>query len=320
MWTALPNGSKIAATSSSIARPVVPDVGHRQRDVLGERAVAPDPEADRVGAQVAPAGQAVAAAAAHDVTLARHEVARVEVGHVAADLDDLADELVADDERRLDRPGGPRIPRLDVEVGAADARLVDADQDVVDADGRHRDVAQLEARAGGGLDQGEHRVPAMPSTSSARRSSASSTSVQSMTGFSTEPMPSISQRTRSPGCEEDRRVAEDADARRACPVAMMSPGSRVIERLMYSISSATLQIMSAVVLSCIRISRAGVRAGAGDPPRPKPERLGVVDLVGGDEDRAHRQERVGALGAQPLAVADLALAERRRARPASRGR
>ena len=116
------------------ARPVVPDVGHRQRDVLGERAVAADAEPDRVGAQVAPAGQAVPAAAAHDVTLARDEVARMEVGHVATDLDDLADELVADDERRLDRPGGPRIPRLDVEVRAADARLVDPDQDVVDAD------------------------------------------------------------------------------------------------------------------------------------------------------------------------------------------
>ena len=34
---------------------------------------------------------------------------------------------------------------------------------------------------------------------------------QSMIGFSTEPMPSISQRTRSPGSRIDRRVAEDPD-------------------------------------------------------------------------------------------------------------
>ena len=39
---------------------------------------------------------------------------------------------------------------------------------------------------------------------------------------------------------------------------------------------------------------------------------GWIELVGGDEDGAHRQERVGALGAEPLAVALLALAQRRR--------
>ena len=82
------------------AGPVVPDVRHRQHDVLGEGAVAPDAEPDRVGAQVAPPGQAVAAPAADDVALAADEVAGMEVVHVAADLDDLADELVADDERR----------------------------------------------------------------------------------------------------------------------------------------------------------------------------------------------------------------------------
>ena len=117
-------------------RPVVPDVGHRQHDVLGERAVPADPEPDRVRAEMAPAGKAVAAPAADHVTLARHEVARMEVGHVGTDLGHLADELVPDHDRRRDRPGGPRIPGLDVEVRPADPRLVDPDQDVVDADGR----------------------------------------------------------------------------------------------------------------------------------------------------------------------------------------
>ena len=46
------------------ARPVVPHVGHRQRDVLGERAVAVHAQADRVRAQVAAAREAVAAQAA----------------------------------------------------------------------------------------------------------------------------------------------------------------------------------------------------------------------------------------------------------------
>jgi hypothetical protein len=111
---------------------VVPDIGHRQDDVFGEGSVASDPETDAVGAQVTPASQAVAAQAAHDVTLTRDQVAGVEVVHVAADLDDLADELVSDDERRIDRCRRPRIPRIDVQVRAADARLVDAHEDVVD--------------------------------------------------------------------------------------------------------------------------------------------------------------------------------------------
>ena len=58
---------------------VVPDVGHRQREVLGERARAVDADALRVLAQVPPAGEAVAAAAADDVPLAADDVAGVEV-------------------------------------------------------------------------------------------------------------------------------------------------------------------------------------------------------------------------------------------------
>ena len=141
------------------ARPVVPDVGHRQGDVLGERAVPPDAEADGVRAQVPPAREAVAAAAADDVALAADEVAGVEVHDVAADLDDLADELVADDQRRMDGLRRPGVPRLDVQVRPADPRLVDADQDVVDPDRRLRDLAQDEPRSRLGLDQGQHGRP-----------------------------------------------------------------------------------------------------------------------------------------------------------------
>ena len=143
-------------------------------------------------------------------------------------------------------------------------------------------------------------------------SRSSTSSVQSMTGFSTEPMPSISQRTRSPGWRKtggSRKTPTPAGV----PVAMRSPGSRVIDRLMYSISSATPQIMSDGVAVLHQDARG--RRPAPDPgidPRAQAEGLRVRDLVGGDEDRAHRQERVGALGAQPLAVADLALGEGRR--------
>ena len=66
--------------------------------------------------------------------------------------------------------------------------------------------------------------------------------------------------------------------------------------------------MSAVVPSCIRCSE----AVPVDAPAAQAQAGGRVELVGRDEDRAHRQERVGALGAEPLAVALLALAQRLR--------
>ena len=156
VWTALPNGSKIAATSSSTPGPVVPDVGHRQRDVLGERARPLHAEPDRVRAEVPPAGHAVAAAAADDVPLAADDVARVEVAHVRADLDDLADELVPDHERHRDRLLRPGVPRVDVQVGAADAGLAHADQDVVDPDLRLGHVLEPEPRLGLRFDERFH--------------------------------------------------------------------------------------------------------------------------------------------------------------------
>ena len=134
VWTALPNGSKIAAISSSTPGQWCQMLVIGQGHVLREGPGAAHAQPDGVRAQVAPAGQAVPAAAAHDVALARDEVARAEVDDVAADLDDLADELMPDDERRRDGLRGPGVPRLDMEVRAADPGLVDPDQDVVDAD------------------------------------------------------------------------------------------------------------------------------------------------------------------------------------------
>src|SRR5438046_4256971 len=73
------------------ARPVMPDVRHREDDVLSERAVATDAQADRVRAEVPPSGEAVPAAAADDVALAAHEVTGMEVRDVRADLFDRPD-------------------------------------------------------------------------------------------------------------------------------------------------------------------------------------------------------------------------------------
>ena len=162
-----------------------------------------------MGAQMAPPREAMTAQPAHDVTLAGDQVAGVEVVHVAADFDDLADELVADDERRRDGLRGPRVPRLDVQVGAADAGLANAHDHVVDPELRVGHDVQAEARPGGGLHEGEHQL---------------TLGGLSMTRFSTRPIPSTSQRTVSPGSRNTggSRKTPTPDG---VPVIRRSPGS-----------------------------------------------------------------------------------------------
>ena len=65
--------------------------------------------------------------------LAADDLARMKVGHVRADLDDLTDELMPDSHRDRDRFLSPRVPLVDVDVGAANAGAVHFDQDVVDS-------------------------------------------------------------------------------------------------------------------------------------------------------------------------------------------
>src|SRR5207244_2821182 len=113
---------------------VMPDVRHWEGNEFGEGSCPVDSEPDRVRAEMAPAGHAVAAAAADDVSFAGDDVARSEVADVASDGGDLADELVANDHRDGDRGLRPRIPVIDVEVGAADPGLRDPDEHIVDAD------------------------------------------------------------------------------------------------------------------------------------------------------------------------------------------
>ena len=124
---------------------VAPDVGHREDDVLGEGAIAVDADSEGVSAEVAAAGETVATATADDVAFAADELADGEVGDVGADGYDFADELVADDEALADGGFGPGVPVVDVEVGAADAGVENADFDVVDAHLRLGYVLEPEA-------------------------------------------------------------------------------------------------------------------------------------------------------------------------------
>ena len=83
-----------------------------QRHVLGEGAVPADTETDGLGTQVPATCEAVAAAAAHDVTFPGNEVARSEVFDVRPDLDDLADELMTDESKAAGWSGPPMDPTI----------------------------------------------------------------------------------------------------------------------------------------------------------------------------------------------------------------
>ena len=127
-----------------------------KRQILRERTRAIHADTQRVAAQVAPAGAAVAAMSAGDVAFARHAVAGLDAAHFAADLDDLARVLVTDGHRHRDGFLRPRVPVVDMHVGAADGRAVDLDEHVVVADRGLRHVLHPDSGFRSSLDQCFH--------------------------------------------------------------------------------------------------------------------------------------------------------------------
>jgi hypothetical protein len=135
---------------------MMPDVRHRHADVFGEGSGAVHADADGVFAKVAASGEAVAAATADDVALGADDLAGMEVVHVGADGDDLADELMPDDHRHRNGLLRPGVPFVDVQVGAADAGFADLDEDIIDADLRLRDILEPESALRFGFDECFH--------------------------------------------------------------------------------------------------------------------------------------------------------------------
>ena len=212
------------------------------------------------------------------------------------DLDDLADELVADDQRRLDRRSPPTDPTHSMWRSVPQIPvLLDPDEDVVDADRRARGPPRAPARVRAPIFTRASMVAiGRPSRSASRRPDSP---------------PRRSPRSRS-GRDRRARGRPAGRGRRptpaGVPVEMMSPGSRVIEALMYSISVGMSKTMSAGAAVLHQDRGAGVGPAAGDPPGADRQVGRAVELVGGHEHGADREERVGALGPQPLAVAVLA--------------
>ena len=113
-------------------RPMLPDVSHRQGNILSKRSRAVDSHTLCVAAQMPASCQAVAAMAADDVAFAADDFAGKEVYDVGPDLDDFADELMADDQWQKDSSLCPGIPLIDVQVGPADPSLIYPDEYVID--------------------------------------------------------------------------------------------------------------------------------------------------------------------------------------------
>src|SRR5271169_4735887 len=111
-----------------------PDVAHGYGDVFSECARPVHAHATGVRAEMPAAGQAVPAVTADHVPFAADNLPGEEVRHVRSDLGDLSDELVSDYHGHGNRLFGPLIPVVDVHVGAADRRALDADQNIVDPD------------------------------------------------------------------------------------------------------------------------------------------------------------------------------------------
>src|SRR5690606_8848137 len=125
-------------------------------DVVGERPLAQEADADRVPAQVPATGPAVAAVPARDVPLARHAVADRETGHLRAEFLDDPDVLVTGDEGYGNRALRPGVPVVDVHVRAAEAGVLHADEHVVVAHAGARRVDLPHALARFELREGPH--------------------------------------------------------------------------------------------------------------------------------------------------------------------
>ena len=135
------NGSHVVAD----ARVEFHDVALGNAEVFGKRAVTVNAHADAVLANVLQAAAAIAAVAAGDVSLARHAVAHLDVAHACADFLHHAHIFVTDGHGRFDGLLAPFVPLINMEVGAANSRFLDFDEDIVHAHFGHGHILHPDA-------------------------------------------------------------------------------------------------------------------------------------------------------------------------------
>ena len=109
----------------------VPCIGSGDGDKLRPGAGAINAHALGVGAKMSAAGKTIAAMSAGNMTFADDKIALGKPAYIAADAINFADELVPDRHRDRDRFLRPRIPVVNVNIGAANRCLQRANEDVV---------------------------------------------------------------------------------------------------------------------------------------------------------------------------------------------
>src|SRR5690606_30857411 len=108
----------------------------RNGQVVGKSAWPVDPDSGCVSTQVPPAGAAITAEAASDVSFARYPVADGEALNLLPDLHDFAHVFMADMHGNRYGLACPVVPFPDVDVGTADRRFAYLYQDIVMPDDR----------------------------------------------------------------------------------------------------------------------------------------------------------------------------------------
>ena len=99
-----------------------------------------------VRAKMTPARQAIPAPAAGHVPFPAHDVAGIKVGDVRTHFHNFAHKLVPDHHRHMDGFLRPVVPLINVQIRAADARAMHANEHVINANFRLLDVLKPKSR------------------------------------------------------------------------------------------------------------------------------------------------------------------------------
>ena len=128
----------------------------RDGEKLSERSLSVHPHAKRVRAQVLSTAETVAAAPADDVSFSGNQIAGLQVGHSGTNGFNNATELMAHGHRHGDCATRPRVPFVNVHIGAANRCFANADQCIHRTGFRFGNVLQPDSRFRFGFDECFH--------------------------------------------------------------------------------------------------------------------------------------------------------------------
>ena len=133
-----------------------PQIAGGHHDILGERTIAIDTDADGIGTGMRVSGTAIPTVAANDMTFGRHPVSFHVAGDAIAQLYDASDKFMTDYQAGLNGALRPVIPLVDMDIGAADCSFFDLDQYFIGAGYRYWNLFHPNTGAGFALHQRAH--------------------------------------------------------------------------------------------------------------------------------------------------------------------